>query len=844
MVGGFLAPQPDLPLEIAAFTEKRHWHANCMGGGVIPSSIRSSTPTVAISSPSNRPKDSARIERQRDEEAAAHPGLAGFGGYLALWMQPSATSVSPTPPAVAHRASPRTPRPASVERARPPQFERSRAPEAAYRAPRTVEANRREGTVRRRDEPTASRSAIRSGAAAATASSRPGGRSSAQQAHEASAAEFSKDVKPFAARESAIETHRAAEGQSGQESRLAGKGLPPPANEIENQRHELNKRVGPDEGTDQEAPALTDGSGEGATPVAADARPAENPVAAGSGSPATPNPIAEGAMSGMAAAQARFSSENPAAGRHVTVPPSENGSTANAAGYGTDPGNGLAQDSPDRAGAGVSAESPRADGGASKGTAEAVAGVNGAKAQGSGAAPALPSIRVTVDHGKASAETSANDGGSSLETTGNRGYVIDGAEYVARPGWTNAHRSFAAPPSLTANLHSSGVQAEVVHEPLPGARIDSPVAGGTADPATGPERTAAPGTTPISSTGATAATITGEDETFPSQAAREAGEEATVENAVESARKPSAAASLSHARGRGGEGLPSRMEASRRMTIPAATHTDASSASMAEEDSFDSPRESAPWLARQSSAGVAGFAHDPEFLPALSVARLSGHATTAAASVEATSRAGVHSSHARSSTTLPGLAEALLAEVPSQPGSASGKDVPTARALRVDIPGASGGEDIRLRFLHRGNLSAGGAGADIDVRIESPSERIVREMRAEIPSLLHRLERAGFDAGNATPGHGMEDRGERRDASSHRQGGGASGQSGGQGFTGGHSSEHGDGNQRSQPFPARVISRRLDASSFAENVTHALARRAEAEPGGHRRQGAGEGPGE
>lgn len=229
------------------------------------------------------------------------------------------------------------------------------------------------------------------------------------------------------------------------------------------------------------------------------------------------------------------------------------------------------------------------------------------------------------------------------------------------------------------------------------------------------------------------------------------------------------------------------------------------------------------------------MAAHPELHPASLVAASPNHAGSAGhpgagGTAHGSIRTGAASGQSPSGGTLPTVAEALLAELPPQPGPAAGKDLPAARSLRVDLPGAGGGEDVRLRFLQRGNRAAGSAGADIEVRIESQSERFVREMRAEIPSLLHRLERSGFDAGSPSSGQRLTDHGDQRDAPSHRQGGGSPGQSGGEGFAGGRSPEQGGDEQNRRAFSARILSPRGGASSFAGALDGAIAGRAEAFP--------------
>jgi hypothetical protein len=91
-----------------------------------------------------------------------------------------------------------------------------------------------------------------------------------------------------------------------------------------------------------------------------------------------------------------------------------------------------------------------------------------------------------------------------------------------------------------------------------------------------------------------------------------------------------------------------------------------------------------------------------------------------------------------------------------------------ARSVRVDLPGDAGAESLRLRFLQRG---IGNASA-IDVRIQGASEQGVREIRAEIPALLERMESAGFRTAASTEGGStlMDERGASREGTPSRHG--------------------------------------------------------------------------
>lgn len=148
----------------------------------------------------------------------------------------------------------------------------------------------------------------------------------------------------------------------------------------------------------------------------------------------------------------------------------------------------------------------------------------------------------------------------------------------------------------------------------------------------------------------------------------------------------------------------------------------------------------------------------------------------------------------------PRALDALDPVLSPERGADSIHEMRAARSLRVDLSDVNGGESLKLHFLQRGNASSAQPVRNIDVRIQSSSAHVVRELRAEIPALLRHLERAGFDTGRTSEGEGAGERGDARDASSSRHGSGQPGSGGGESPAGGHETGQNPGNhQRSAP---------------------------------------------
>ncbi|MCZ2153538.1 MAG: hypothetical protein LC114_06495 [Bryobacterales bacterium] len=170
--------------------------------------------------------------------------------------------------------------------------------------------------------------------------------------------------------------------------------------------------------------------------------------------------------------------------------------------------------------------------------------------------------------------------------------------------------------------------------------------------------------------------------------------------------------------------------------------------------------------------------------------------------------------------TAPRVLDALDPVLNPERGADSIHETRAARSLRVDLSDANGGESLKLHFLQRGNASSAQPGRNIDVRIQSSSEHVVRELRAEIPVLLRHLERAGFDTGRTSGGEGAGERGDARDASSSRHGSGQPGSGGGETPTGGHDTGQSTGNpQRSTPQssgPQRAAARADSPGAFSQ----------------------------
>ncbi len=128
--------------------------------------------------------------------------------------------------------------------------------------------------------------------------------------------------------------------------------------------------------------------------------------------------------------------------------------------------------------------------------------------------------------------------------------------------------------------------------------------------------------------------------------------------------------------------------------------------------------------------------------PSLASAAHGAHAT-----VEATLGSG---SPAASKGVAP-LMAGRPAEVTADPAM---PPAPSARSLLVRVPADSQEEAVQLRFLQRGE--------QIDVRVASVSESAARELREHLPSLVARLQQAGFTTERI---HGLQQEQETQDAS-------------------------------------------------------------------------------
>ncbi|MDZ7638765.1 MAG: hypothetical protein U5J83_11050 [Bryobacterales bacterium] len=262
---------------------------------------------------------------------------------------------------------------------------------------------------------------------------------------------------------------------------------------------------------------------------------------------------------------------------------------------------------------------------------------------------------------------------------------------------------------------------------------------------------------------------------------------------------------------------------------------DASNGSGAGGEPIDRAENSAPFAKGSASAGT-GQPVEVESLSSQAPGRSTGRENTGLAPSLDLSRAGAAPTGARTGTASRSLAEAMLQEVPMPSGAFAGRNAPAARSLRVDIPGEQGSEDIRLRFLQRGHGPANGAASDIDVRIQSASAEVVREMRAEIPAILERLERAGFDSGrmlSERPAQSQDEQSGQREGNSQRQGQGFFGRGSDSPSSGGQSSEQG-----AEDHPRHFASSRTPGhgrgmlSGFAESVNEALRGHAQDARGG------------
>ncbi len=780
--------------------------------------------------------------RKSGEDASAISGLTDFENYVTQWLQPSPT---PAPPAPVHAANRALPRPSTLtstdrtraDRTRPPQFESSRRLDASNAAQRPLSgdrlyADRRERAGREREDVPSLSAGVRSHTLSARSDSSADRRSTSGQANPHAPDSGSKQGNVLAARDRIAENHRSPAADAVREPAFADKKMDSSGEGIETRIETRTYSVGELEGAaangSSDAPAFEAQSGASATPVmprALSVETVENTAATGPRS-AVPTPLIPdepAPSSAEAASGQRVDEDNPAAW-HATAVPNEDGPAADASGRPAHSGSGVLSEGPSLSEIHGSMEFVRRSADAVGG--EIASRIPLANARGSepGQPAGMPSIRVSVDQVEASLDASGDPVPSATESasrsTGNASGGVNETRSSASP---DARRFDPASFPTTSTPFKPDLPVDSVQERSPGAAIAPRMGHHTDGAGAGTGRLADAGAREMSSAAVLAAATAGGERAFASPFAAGAANETQIR---ESQRLASGDA-RSRARGVAGEVAPSGHEASRRTTIFPGTLADSSSPSMTGEDSSDTSGDAAFGPSRPVSTGMAGFEARQKPHSNVPASRAEGQGNATLASAAAPLRAGAVASHSRSGAAPPSVAEALLAELPPIPGAASGREVPAARSLRVDIPGASGGEDIRLRFLQRGNASRGGTRSDIDVRIQSASESLVREMRAEIPALLDRLERAGFDAGRTTPGQRTDDRGEQRDAPSHRQGNGSFGEDSGQNFSGGHSQGQGAGEQSHQPIPTRATSRRIDASPFAESVAQALAHPAE-----------------
>ena len=790
--------------------------------------------------------------RKSGEDAAAISGLNDFENYVTLWLQPSPTPASPAPAHPANRALPRpstltstdrtrtdgphTDRP-RTDRVRPPQSESPRRLDASNAAQRPwpgdrLYADRRERAAPEREDAPSSSAGVRSHTPSARSDSPADRRSASEQANPHAPDSGSKQGNVLAARDPIAESHRSLAADADREPAFADKRTDSPGEEIEirtSRTYSVGELAGAAAGSSSDAPAIEPQSGASATPVmprALSMATVENTAATGPRS-AVPTPLIPdepAPPSAEAAAGQRVDEDNPAAW-HAAAARNEDGSAADASGRVAHSRSGVLSEGPMLSEIHGSLEFVR-------GSADAVGGevasrIPPASARGSepGQPVGMPLIRVSVDPVGASLDASGDPVPSATESASrSTGNASGGANETRSSASPDARRFDLASFPSTATPSKPDLPMDSVQERSPGAAIAPRTAHHTDGADAGTGRLADAGASAMSSAAVLAAATAGGERAFASPFA--AG--AAKETQTNTSQRLASGDARSRARGVAGDVAPSGHEASRRTTISSGILADGASPSMTGEDSSDASGDAAFGPLRPVSTGMAGFEASQKPHSDVPASRSEGQGNATMASAAAPLRAGVVAGHSRSSSASPSVAEALLAELPPVPGTASGREVPAARSLRVDIPGRSGGEDIRLRFLQRGNASRGGTRSDIDVRIQSASESLVREMRAEIPALLDRLERAGFDAGRATPGQRTDDRGEQRDAPSHRQGNGSSGEDSGQNFTGGHSHGQGAGEQSRQTLPTRATSRRIDASPFAESVAQALAHPAEA----------------
>ncbi len=822
----------------------------------MPSSIRPSANSAASLSSSGRSSASAQGGRARKEEEAAR-GLAEFGSYVAMWME-SCPGLVPAPPReLETRASMPPPVRPTEDRARRTQFEPSSRLSEASDARRQIAGNRREGVAHARTGLTDSRTgSVLADSRRGSTDARTLVRGHASERPELHASMRSSVLQPtrtervdapsgnsdsHSASDASRDSRAGAMDDSRPAQERATPGWAASANDADEGPDRLANGDNVAEAAEKNPRGQEPGSRENPEPPAASTGLTRDSAAMGAPGSTPGHSLPAEIFPGQATTERgqNLSSQDGGARPRATDPHMDFLSGTGASGAMARSGMEATAGMAGRAGHGGSSEPVPAGSDAATVASGGGTFVENAGRSDSGPSSTVPTIRVTVDQVVASVETSAGKldpavENAGLATGGTKEGAIDGATdstmdsavEMAGSRWATARGGDSSPSLSTARPFAMGFHAESSSEPVPGGATASHAVPGSREAARTVEQAALSQLGRASSSEASLGA--GENDANARIPAR-AGADTTLPipgsaaPAVPRVRPGSSSV----------EGVRSGKEASRRMTISDAASPDGAAAVNPEEGALDASGETTPWPTKPFRAGAAEMAASPEFHPASPAASSSGHTSSsghsgATGSTHGSSRTGTPSGQPQSGGALPKVAEALLAELPPQPGSTSGKELPAARSLRVDLPGAGGGEDIRLRFLQRGNRAAGGAGAEIEVRIESQSERFVREMRAEIPSLLHRLERSGFDAGSANPGQRMTDHGEPRDASSHRYGGGSSGQSGGDGFAGGRSPDQGGGEQDQQAFPARVFARRADAPSFAGSLSSAFAGRAEA----------------
>lgn len=805
-------------------------------------------PSGATSSTSARASSSTYAGRKPDEDQLALPDGAEFGRYVAMWMRPDSASASSALPAAANFSLPRSAKPSADDRARRDSLAAPRSSDVVGVRSRAYEVDRRESSSHAAETPGSVRRASgRDAAEAGTAARRdrdapaprrrapaPSHRDPAQSQRMGerqgitaqSWAAGSTSSEPFEAIDSARETHHAETAQARLEFGNTQENEVGPALPIGNLPRNPGA-LGLDDGVlAHNANTEANGDRDGSAPVGESASPGEHAVPAVPAPSGQQNQLAERALPGAGAAWARPAIHDPIAGSRTAMPQGAthgvNQSASDEPGRPGLPGRGQPQSAPDPLGWSGSGEPAPVLGDAADAMIEAspASGGQGMHAERSSATPA---IRVTVDRLTPGADLSASQTNPGLEDAARN--AMSGNNTTSEPaasGWAGVRNTGITPsvPALNGPAPSQPINATnerlavAAHPPQSDTGRESVANDRGASPSPGADAISAAETVP--------AAARGEGNAIPGALAAESTNVAPASPAPRQTFAPfpsrsGASASESTRNGTGPQ---------RRMTFENVAIPEASTASLTSEDAGDSQGESAGLPQRRFFAGGAEPARDAETLSASSAAHPQARGNGAITQAGSPSLHGAHASHPRSSAVLPGIADALLNEVPTRPGSTEGKQVPAARFVRVDLPGAAAGEEIRLRFLQRGSAAAGGAG-EIDVRIQSPSERVVREMRAEIPSLLHRLGQTGFEAGGAPPGHAMEDSASQREGYSQRHGGGSHGQSNGNGYSGGESPEQGSGDPGREPAPMRTAARQPGSSHFAENVIQALAGQAE-----------------